>query len=212
MIKLKTLLREINYNEETNSWQKPDGTFLPVIDTTHDRDAFKYVGGDPKNDHRHILWKGGWQRIVQISNAIYANNMFRSPNDIQKRKLIELAIKLGLIDVVWDRGHGSNLLWSKNDMLEEIISSQYMNAKTEHFSIKWGEPDIVKSAGKILLNGNVWFANALKMPDDYGKYGGKWMINRHTGAFDLGLEPIDSVFNAVQELLDYLENWYKIRK
>ncbi len=84
--------------------------------------------------------------------------------------------------------------------------------KTEHFWVKWNEPDIVKNAGKIFL-GDKWFANAVKMNKDYGpKYGNKWVINKHTEAFKLGFESPSIGFDNVQLLLDYLEKWYMSRK
>ena len=94
----------------------------------------------------------------------------------------------------------------RNLLNENILDK---DAKTEHFSVKFGEPDLCKGAGKIFLNGNIWFANTIKLEDNYGpKYGGKWIINAHTGAFKLNFKSPSVGFDTVSDLLNYLEEWY----
>ena len=83
--------------------------------------------------------------------------------------------------------------------------------KTEHFSVEWGSPDILKGAGKIYFR-DKWFANTLKVGNDWNpKYVGKWWINRAQEAFNLKFPPTEIFFDDVQSLLDYLENWYQTR-
>jgi predicted alpha/beta hydrolase family esterase len=98
---------------------------------------------------------------------------------------------------------------SNKKIVNEVLSGQDKNAKTEHFWVKFGEPDIVKGAGKIFL-GNEWFANAVQMAADWNpKYAGKWVVNRHTGAFRLKLPPSKGgYYSTIQELLNDLETWY----
>ena len=94
------------------------------------------------------------------------------------------------------------------EIIKEIISNDDINSKTEHFSVKFGDPEIGKESAKIILNGSIWFANTFKLSSDYGRLANKWMINAHTGAFDMKFKSPNFGFKTVQELLDYLENWY----
>ncbi len=127
MIKLVNILKEIESKEQLKklaySWQKPDGTFIPVK-REHGLDALKHVGGDPKDDNVVILWKRGWQRIFYYGTDLNVHNEFYQPNDKQKVRLIELAIQLGFEKVEWDGGDkGDKILWSVHDVLEESIQN-----------------------------------------------------------------------------------------
>jgi hypothetical protein len=142
VIKLVNILREIgveDHSDKAYAWQKPDGTFVH-INYSHDSEAFKLVGGDPKNDHTLMLWKRGWQRITYATklSVIYANNEVQQPNDKQKAKLIELAVKLGFQSVVWDGGRNKKdkVIWSAHDVLEENDEERH-----KKLAYSWQEPD-----------------------------------------------------------------------
>ena len=88
------------------------------------------------------------------------------------------------------------------------VNERKLVNEVKNFSIKFNEPDIVKSAGKIFL-GNIWFANAVPVAKDWNpKYAGKWFINRHQGAFDLNLPVIEKYFDTPNDMLNFLETWY----
>ena len=104
-------------------------------------------------------------------------------------------------------------------MVRDPLNDPMLNGKlheegerTEHFSVKWNEPDIISSAGKIFL-GDKWFANAVPVSKDWNpKYAGKWWINRHEEAFKLDFPSSPIYFEDVQSLLNYLEKWYSTKK
>lgn len=77
--------------------------------------------------------------------------------------------------------------------------------KTEHFWVEWNNTDLSPGTGKIFLN-DEWFANALKLPEDYSRPG--WYINAHKGAFKLNFKSPNKAFETIQSLLDFLESWY----
>ena len=86
------------------------------------------------------------------------------------------------------------------------------NEKTEHFSVKWNEPDISKVCGKIFL-GNEWFANAIPIKKEWDpKHAGTWVVNAHLGAKRLGFKSGENYYKNIQSLLDALEKWYSSRK
>jgi hypothetical protein len=125
VIKLVEILKEIEDEKgRAYSWQKPDGTFIP-IDYNHGSDAFKHLGGprhvDGNADHTLMLWRQGWQRITYMVfgdlSTLFAHNEFQPPNEKQKAKLIELALELGLNKVEWDGGEKDRILWTINDTL-----------------------------------------------------------------------------------------------
>lgn len=127
MIKLKNMLKEMESNLEfTYSWQKPDGTFLPV-NYSHGSHAYEIMlkksqgkDFDHGGDHIMGLWKLGWQRITSIRpTGIYANNEVMAPNNVQKKALIDLAIELNYQKVEWDGGDKDAILWTSHDTLEE---------------------------------------------------------------------------------------------
>jgi hypothetical protein len=124
VIKLTNIINEISdelLKKKTYSWQKPDGTFIPV-EYSHGSHAFKINGGQPNEDHIMNLWKKGWQRITSSAflSCLYAHNEVMKPNDRQKSRLIDLAKELQFEKVEWDDGEGSyNVLWSIHDVLEE---------------------------------------------------------------------------------------------
>jgi hypothetical protein len=121
VIKLVEILKEIEDEKgRAYSWQKPDGTFIP-IDYSHGSDAFKHLGGPHSvsgtADHILMLWRRGWQRITYMTPTLFAHNEFQPPNEKQKVKLIELALELGLNKVEWDGGEKERILWTINDTL-----------------------------------------------------------------------------------------------
>ena len=120
MIKLKNIIKEIN--NETTSWQNPVGDFIPTK-LSHKYDAFNHIGRNDENSVK-ILWKQGWNRITSDAFTLFVHNEIQPPNDKQKTKLIELAIKFNLNEIVyvarseWS-GHREKIkvIWSKNDVL-----------------------------------------------------------------------------------------------
>ena len=134
MIKLKNILKEIQSNTEvkkfTYSWLSPGGNFFPVK-VNHYYDAIKFFRPNNSNINSNInidsyqvmrfLWRRGWQRITCFSKeSLYSTNGIQPPNDIQKRKLIDLAKELNFEKLVYLNDEGVNyVLWSINDILEE---------------------------------------------------------------------------------------------
>jgi len=128
VIKLIDILAEIKDDEdirkEAYSWQKPDGTFVP-IKYNHGSDAHRIRKFEPefdnKDDHTLEIWKKGWNRITFIAHTLYVHNEVRRPSDKQKSALIDLAIRAGLGEVSYEGPEGVNnvILWSKDDVLEE---------------------------------------------------------------------------------------------
>ncbi len=115
MIRLASLLKETLAEKKATSWLNPAGTFFPV-DYSHGSDAYKYTGD--VTDPMVILWKKGWQRVTYYSKqALYAHNEFMPPNDIQKRRLIELAQELDFPELTYDGGTETYVLWSIHDTL-----------------------------------------------------------------------------------------------
>ena len=122
MIKLKDILNEIEERDTSNaySWQKPDGTFVP-LKHDHGTDAHNYRFHAAKNkndfdssdDHIHQLWRMGWQRITfsDYLKSIYANNELMEPNEKQKGQLISLALELGSEKIEWDGGAKHKIIW-----------------------------------------------------------------------------------------------------
>jgi hypothetical protein len=101
------------------SWLTNNGEFKSVMGAGnhHYLDAIKYT--KLKNDPMGKLYKKGWQRVVCGSNSVYTGNQYSKPNNIQLRKLIELAIELDRKEVVWENRNGKyQTLWSKDDVLE----------------------------------------------------------------------------------------------
>ena len=98
-----------------------------------------------------------------------------------------------------------------NKPINENQSETPSDVKSEHFVVKFGTPEITKGSGKILF-GDVWFANAVYFGADWSpiKKAG-WLINRHTGAVEMGLPSVNIQFDTVKNLLGYLEKWLKTK-
>jgi len=119
IIKLKTLLKEITTEQKSTSWLDPYGNFK-YVEFSHGSTAVRLAG--TVDDPMMILWKKGWQRVTYYTrDALYCNNAVMLPNDIQKRKLIELTQELDFPELRYDddSGEGYKILWSKNDVLQE---------------------------------------------------------------------------------------------
>ena len=125
MIKLIDILKESFTDKDyAYSWQKPDGTLIP-INYNHGSDAHDFRKGekdfDPKDDHTKLLWKRGWQRVTYGQQSVYSHNELMPPNPKQKASLIDLAKKIGMDKVEWDGGESvkDRILWSVHDQLQE---------------------------------------------------------------------------------------------
>jgi hypothetical protein len=120
---LEEVIDDENARKEAYSWQKPDGTFIP-IKYSHGSDVHRMRKLNPdfdnKDDHTLDMWKMGWNRITFIAHTLYVHNEVRRPSDKQKSALIDLAIRAGLREVSYEGLEGVNnvILWSKDDVLE----------------------------------------------------------------------------------------------
>ena len=78
-------------------------------------------------------------------------------------------------------------------------------SKTPNFHIETNGNSV-----KIFLH-DEWFCNSFRLQEGFG-YGnmkdGEWVINAHIGAFRLKFKSPAISFPTLQELLNYLENWY----
>jgi len=80
-----------------------------------------------------------------------------------------------------------------------------INSKTSNFHI---EPN--GTSVKIFLH-DEWFCNSFRLQEGFGYNNmrdGEWVINAHTGAFRLKFKSPAISFPSLQELLNYLEEWY----
>lgn len=120
MIKLKQLILEINAYEKQYSWQDVYGKFIPVK-KSHDEDALEILminSDDPISD----MWSRGYMRVVFTGKEIIAHNEINSPNEKQKRELINLAKDSNAISVEYDKGRPvTKTIWSKHDVLEKCV-------------------------------------------------------------------------------------------
>ena len=128
MIKLKNIVGEIEdleiFKKMSYSWQTPDGTFKPINyshgSTAHDiRRKTHEPNFNPKDDHIFELWKKHWNRIWYSGGTLYCHNEVEPPTDKQRVKLIDLAMRIDAVDVVYDYGEDSKILWSIHDVLQE---------------------------------------------------------------------------------------------
>jgi len=124
VIKLKDILKNLQEEEEpdkerkSTSWLDECGKFYPVPGHHHAY-AIRITG--TFNDPESILWRKGWQRITYYSTGtLFTENHYMFPNDIQKRKLIDLVMDLGFNELRYDGGKKSIILWSKEDILQEV--------------------------------------------------------------------------------------------
>jgi len=154
-----------NPKKNTYSWQKPDGIFIP-IKYNHLDDAFILCGRIPGRDIDY-LEERGWNRITHDKQYIICNNTHASPNDKQKKKLIELAIESGFKGIVWDAGEDAHIqyriIWSKEDVLEEG-EELTKGAKTYRFYVNTRRnPEIYDKYGNELeLQFKEFFSKANK--------------------------------------------------
>ena len=126
MIRLRDIIKEILSDEQTlkkaYSWQRPDGSFRPVVEYDHAESAEK-ITGQKTIDAVMNLWKKGWQRIRYSYNkkALFCHNEFIPPNDKQKEELINLAMEGDFGELIYE---GENIkgtvIWSKENTLQEI--------------------------------------------------------------------------------------------
>jgi hypothetical protein len=110
---------EEKYKKMAYSWQRPDGTFIPVR-YSHGSDAWEIAGKQPNTDYCMIFWKRGWNRIWYNIHTLFCHNEVQFPNDNQKAALIDLAINMNLEKVEYDSGNNSKILWSVHDILENL--------------------------------------------------------------------------------------------
>lgn len=126
MIKLTDILKEDErerLRKQAYSWQRKDGTFIP-IKYSHGSDAWRMLGQPTNTDTVNELWKRGWNRIWFNVHTLFCHNELMPPNEKQKTALIELAMALGLQEVEFDAGEGSQILWSVHDKMEENLRKQ----------------------------------------------------------------------------------------
>ena len=125
MISLSELLFEIYSRKDAYSWLSPDGKFISFPgNKTHEDIAIelinKYYSDEIVNrDYVDFLQKRNWQRITHEifgANVVYCNNRFGSPNDVQKRKLIQLCIDCNFKELIWDNDKKDVILWSSKDL------------------------------------------------------------------------------------------------
>lgn len=88
-----------------------------------------------------------------------------------------------------------------------LFESTKVDINTQHFSVKFTEGDGIYPQGKIFFKGQ-YFANAVKQNDDWGKYAGKWTINRAGGAFEMKFPSWEEGYDNLSDLLAALETWY----
>jgi len=78
-------------------------------------------------------------------------------------------------------------------------------SKTPNFHIETNGNSV-----KIFLH-DEWFCNSFRLQEGFGHGNmkdGEWVINAHSGAFRLKFKSPAISFPTLQELLNYLENWY----
>ena len=127
---------------------------------------------------------------------------------------------LGKIKAELNRVYGQDLDNVPEEKVKETItnflslkenyyleSSERKNISSKNFSIKFGEFSGDNPNGKIYL-GDKWFANVIFVPREYGKYGEKWVINKHTEAFNLKYN-YELPFDTLEDMLKHLEEWYE---
>lgn len=100
---------------EKKWWMNPNGSLF--LSTVNHLISAIGLSGDVE-DPFVALWKRGWQRIVQHKFKILCCcNELMPPNDIQRTKLIELAIENECDEIEFDNGKDVHVLWSKDDVL-----------------------------------------------------------------------------------------------
>ena len=94
------------------------GKFIPIKGNHHSY-ALRVTGNAP--DPEKVLWEKGWQRITYYSmGTLYTENHIMPPNEIQRRKLIDLVKELNFNELKHDNGKVRDIiLWSKEDFLEQ---------------------------------------------------------------------------------------------
>jgi len=135
MIKLKNLLLEANNDIAANrySWLNPRGVFIPtnnhVITAEQIIKLYNLQYDQSSEDVYDVLWKLGYMRIINFGNGLVVHNKYKIPNDIQLKKLVQLADSAGDVEIEYDNGKraGLQLLWSKNNMMESVVINEHIN-------------------------------------------------------------------------------------
>lgn len=170
--------------------------------------------------HASLKFDGGFRsgacwRYRSKDGILYisSNNSFKSEQE-QQIRIVYLNIlrylkhRYGIIPNKSTADLGSYLSMG-HQITESTVDK---DIQTKYFTVKFGDPRVNKTSGVIFL-GDIWFANALHIPLNYRTNPGKWIINRHDGAFDMGLEDVSTIyFNTPTDLLEYLDRWYESYK
>lgn len=90
-------------------------------------------------------------------------------------------------------------------LINEPITESNQPIQSKHLRAEFGHKDISKEAAKVFL-GDEWFANVYKNPVDFGRFGGKWVINSHEGMFKRKLQSPEQGFNSIEEALKWLDD------
>lgn len=103
--------------------------------------------------------------------------------------------------------------------LNNKLDEENKNYSTKHFTVKFGIvkgiPDYGPDIGKVFLNGETYFCNAVYYKEGLG-YGksidGKWVVNKAPGAWKLNVpEELVTGYDTVEDMLNTLEKWYSSR-
>lgn len=107
----KQFLENFSSPQNKYSWLDSSGTFHPVsADLDHIRFAQNITGNIlGYND----FFKKGYLRITYMGKILYANNPFKTPNDKQKRNLIDLAIFNDMDEIIFDNDKNDFSLWKR---------------------------------------------------------------------------------------------------
>lgn len=135
MIKLKTLLLEATDDIAANrySWLNPRGVFIPTknhVKTAEQIIKLYNLRYDPSSEDVYdVLWKLGYVRVINFGNGLVVHNKYKIPNDVQLKKLIQLAELTGDVEIEYDNGQrsGFKLLWSKNNRMENAVLNEHIN-------------------------------------------------------------------------------------
>jgi hypothetical protein len=79
--------------------------------------------------------------------------------------------------------------------------------KTDNFCIGFEYPRTKTQHGVIYFRGDA-FANTWVQTEDWGKHGGRWIVNRDGKAFEMKFPNDCPSFETAEKMLDYLETWF----
>ena len=99
--------------------------------------------------------------------------------------------------------------------LQESLGGDSRNVKGKYFSVRFDDPPRnwtpSDKIGIVYFEGGdekVHFANTF-IDNIIPKRVGKWVLNRHTGAFKMELEGEGLWFDDLKDLVSYLDKWYE---